>query len=92
MNKVLDDPAEGLENYTVRVHQEIIPELEYAGRFAAAAYRFPLAGSKLLARSPLMRKALFGTIRGDLSFKKMNSILAWNMPCILFQALWARSS
>jgi geranylgeranyl reductase family protein len=92
MDKVLDNPADDLGSYTVRVHEEIIKEFEYAGRFAAAIYRFPLVGSKLLARSPLMRKAVFGAIRGDLSFRKMNSILAWNMPRILLQSFWVQGA
>lgn len=83
----LDSGPSALSAYTARIHTMIVRQLRQARHFAAIVYRAPYLGSLLLSKSPLMQRAVFGAIRGDLTFGQLNRALALGLPRILTQAL-----
>ena len=85
--QVLSGAAADLSAYTARIHSQIIRQLGHARRFASLVYRFPRLGSQLLSRSPLMQSAVFGVIRGDITFRQLNRMLTFHLPRILLQAV-----
>ncbi len=75
-----------LSRYTERINAQIVRQLSHARTFAAWVYRFPRIGTDLLSNSPLMQQIVFGAIRGDYTFRQLNTLLLQQLPRILVQA------
>lgn len=86
MEEALGGSRIDLSSYTASVHEGIVRQLACARRFARLVYRFPRATLALLKRSPLMQDAVFGVMRGDLTFWQLNRMLLMQSPRILAQA------
>ncbi|MCJ7624325.1 MAG: geranylgeranyl reductase family protein [Anaerolineaceae bacterium] len=76
-----------LSGYSRRVNTEIVSDFRYARLFANLVYRLPRFATTLFSRSPVMQNAVFGVIRGDLSFKQLNNQIILKFPVILTQAV-----
>jgi geranylgeranyl reductase family protein len=92
MAEALERGVAHLKEYTARVNAEIVRQFRYARRFAAVVYRLPRQCSLVLGRSPLMQDAVFGVMRGDLTFQQLSRTLVWRLPRIVAQSLGRRSS
>lgn len=87
MAEALERGVAHLKEYTARVNAEIVRQFRYARRFAAVVYRLPRQCSLALAKSPLMQEAVFGVMRGDLTFQQLTRTLGRGLPRILQEAL-----
>jgi flavin-dependent dehydrogenase len=79
-----------LDNYDARIGAEILPDLFYARIFAWWVYHMPRLGVFLTRKSEAMQDAVFGAMRGDLTFQELITRLALGLPRILIQALSRR--
>ena len=80
------DPCD-LSEYSRLVQTHILAQQRYAAMFARIVYRFPHLCSELLGRSAHMQRAVFSTLRGDLTFRQMSALLARSLPLILLEAV-----
>ena len=80
------DPCD-LSEYSRLVQTDILAQQRYAALFARIVYRFPHLCSELLGRSAHMQRAVFSTLRGDLTFRQMSALLARSLPLILLEAV-----
>ncbi len=85
--QALQDGPAALAGYSAQLDAEINAQLRQAALFAACVYRLSYPGSLLLSRSPAMQKAIFGAMRGDLTFGQLNRALLGQLPGIVAQAL-----
>jgi flavin-dependent dehydrogenase len=92
MVEALERGAAHLKEYTARVNVEIVRQFRHARCFAAVVYRLPRQCSLALAKSPLMQDAVFGVMRGDLTFQELSRTLIWRLPRIVAQSLSRRPS
>jgi geranylgeranyl reductase family protein len=79
-----------LDDYDTQIGVEILPQLFYARIFAWWVYHMPRLGIFLTRKSETMQDAVFGAMRGDLTFQALISRLALGLPRILLQALGRR--
>ena len=74
-----------LTYYTKRINSEIVSQFKHAKTLSNLVYRFPHRLSNILSKSPIMQKAIFDTIRGDISFDQLENYLLRKIPQILIQ-------
>jgi geranylgeranyl reductase family protein len=76
-----------LSEYSPLVQAHILSQQRYAALFAGIVYRFPHLCSELLGRSAQMQRAVFSTLRGDLTFRQMSALMVRSLPLILLEAV-----
>lgn len=74
-----------LTHYTERINSEIVSQFKHAKTLSNLVYRFPHRLSNILSKSPIMQKAIFDNIRGDISFSHLENYLLRKIPQILIQ-------
>ena len=85
--RALNESVPDLSEYTSRINAQLVQEFIAARRLARAVYRCPWLLSMAVAKSWLLKDALFDTVRGELTFTQLKGRLARRLPCILAQFL-----
>jgi len=87
LQRSMEQSLPALSDYSRCINREMVKDISGARLFSMLVYSLPEFCSDLISYSPIMQKAVFGTIRGDINFRRLWFHLVLKSPLILFQAL-----
>lgn len=85
IDNLLNNKTNSLENYSRRINSEIIKQFKIARGLSNIVYRYPQKLSVILSKSPIMQRAIFDTIRGDINFRQLRGRLIRNIHNIYLE-------